>query len=210
MKASKNTKVRIPRATTIMKGIETPEGFEREQRVETWTWGPDRREYHVLRLTAPGVEIEVHFDGGRESFALASGHVTFDTPLGKRTFDRYGVEDSFYVDNPGKWGDGRDPIAQANEEIRRVIEERIPEALERLARSEQLPDIPFSVTPEQKRAVTDRLKLGRGYDFVPAGMGTGYTLTTWQPARDPYAKRSPELAKFFDVPDVWVSTFDAD
>lgn len=204
-------KVRVPRPSTIMRGIKTPEGFEREERTETWQWGAGSKPvtYPVLRLFSPDVEIEVHFSGGRDSYELASGHVTFDTAMGRRTFDRTGVEDSFYVNNPAKvtWVNEVDPIAEANEEIRRVIEERIPEARERLARSEAVPTIPFTVTPEVKQRITEELLAGRRHSFVPSGFGTGYTLTAH---REPYSKPNAELALFFGVAEVWVSEFDAD
>jgi len=88
----------------MLREIETPEGFEREVRVEPKTnWMPA---FKVLALTSPDVEILINFyPNSRDSYSLASGHVSFDTPLGRRTFDRYGVEDSFYIDNPRKWID---------------------------------------------------------------------------------------------------------
>lgn len=269
--SKQSTKVRVPRAATIMRGIKTPEGFERQETTDTWTpWGGRERTFPVLTLTSPDVEIRVEFSGGRDSYELATGHVTFDTAMGKRTFDRYGIEDSFYVSNPAEWDssnmfhgervvlgsrlgtitstpgyrewgekrkdswadeyvvawdDGETltytdrqfkragvkragPVEQANETIRRVIEERIPEARERLARSEQVPTIPFSVTPEEKARVTEALLNEQRYSFTPGGMGVGYELNASRIWSD--SKRSSELARFFGVPEVWVSTFDAD
>ena len=183
--------------------------------------------------------------------------------LGRRSFDRYGVEDSFYVENPLKDGptlwhnarvahpDGRlgtvidqgyekgrkvrptailwdgaltpEPFAdrvlraqrirradvseRVNYEIRRIIVERIPAARARLARSERVPGIPFSVTPEQKADIADKLSAGGMYRFTPSGFGTGYTLTG---RKNRYGTQHRPLARFFGVAAVWVETFDAD
>lgn len=97
----------VPSVETLMNGIITPDGFEREETVgENWHPNPEYRStFPVLKLTSPDTRIEIHFTTGkyrRTGYDLGSGHVTFDTPMGERTFDRYGVEDSFYIDNPLK------------------------------------------------------------------------------------------------------------
>lgn len=260
--AASARKVRVPTAATIIKGIETPEGFTRSKS----TYPKDGRSgyggFKVLTLESPDTKIELYFDGGRDSYHLASGHVEFDTPMGRRSFDRYGVEDSFYVDNPLKRGevlwagvrvhhgienifgtvvyvpdvdrrltcitwDGSNvpvsydarqlkvqriveagPTVQANEAIRKVIEERIPAVRERLAKSEQVPDLPFTVTPEHREQIVATLQNGRSHRFVPSGFGTGYTLTA---NRSRWARPgSKALAEFFGLRSIYVETFDAD
>jgi hypothetical protein len=263
----------IPSVARIMRDIVTPEGFEREIRIEPKTnWSPAIK---VLVLKSSDTLIEIWFDAvGKnrsESYFLASGHVYFDTPAGRRTFDRYGVEDSFYIENPLRWTDSRiwandrvtglkglglvtesagfkefgpnrknswstrivvlwddgqettyeddkhlkrarvkkaDVIEQTNAQIKRFIEIRIPEARDRIGRSEHVPGVPFMVTAERKKTITQNLRNGQQYSFTPSGFGTGYQL--W-PSPNHLAKRaSKELEKFFSFSPIYVSTFDAD
>lgn len=268
--AKQSPKIRVPSISTLLKGIVTPEGFEREETTEVWRWGQKETTYPVLRLTSPDVRIQINFSGGRDSYALADGHVTFDTSQGERTFDRYGVEDSFYIDNPAKassrdrmwsndrvqlgsrlgtvetspgyrsfgedrkdswedryvvvWDDGESStytqkaldragvkraseVEQTNARIRRFLTDDIPQARARIDRSEPVPTTSFMVTPEQKEKVTKTLQAGQPYRFTPAGFGVGLELTA---AKQPWAERSAELARFFGVRTVWVSRFDAD
>jgi len=210
MATKKKAKAVIPSEARLMRDILTPDGFEREvSRDEQWN-------NNLLTFTNGEITITIRFfsgEGRRESIFLASGHVEFKVPGGGvRTYDRYGVEDSFYIDNPAQWPEWRedgppDVIVKTNETIRHFIEERIPESLARIARSEQVPTLPFSVTPEQKQGITSQLLSGVSYSFMPSGFGTGYTLHA---QRLYMAERSPALQKFFDVPCVYVSTFDAD
>lgn len=260
---------RVPSVARMLRDIATPEGFEREVRTEPKTeWYPA---YKVLTLKSEDIEIVIEFSQGRDGYFLACGHVSFDTADGRRSFDRYGVEDSFYIDNPAKalgkeklwehqrvvrgaklgtvvsgagyrgntpnrkwvdevviaWDEGEtttyteaqvkrnrivhaDVVEQTNATIRRFIEVRIPEARARIARSERVPTTPFSVTPEDKARVVQRLKTDKQYTFMPGGFGTGYTLTRSARTGGYGAKRAPQLEAFFGVKPIYVSTFDAD
>ncbi len=203
------TKPTIPTLSRLVKGIKTPEGFERSVHTEPKTeWCAA---YKVLTLKGDGIEIVVEFNGfdkSWDSWSLASGHVSFSTSQGTRTFDRYGVEDSFYIDNPLKWGTTDDVVEKANEQILAFIETKIPEARARVDRSERIPGIPFDVTPETKARVTEQLKAGTPYRFMPSGFGTGYVLST---KRTRYSKRAERATeKFLSVTPVYVETFDAD
>lgn len=99
----------VPSVARMMKEIRTPEGFER---TTSETWYAGGKEWPVLKLESPDVSIEIVFTPQRDPYRkdgydLGSGHVTFKTSAGERTFDRYGVEDSFYVDNPLQWKNDR-------------------------------------------------------------------------------------------------------
>lgn len=214
MKQTKKA-VRVPRAATIIRGIETPPGFEREVTIIDLGWGDVPNVVDCLKLTSPDVRIEIHFTGGRKSYELASGHVYFDTNLGERTLDRTGVEDSFYIDNPLKWSKetlerygSADPIVAANEKIRKIVTETVPQAQARINRSERVPTIPFTVTPERKAEITELLQSGKTHTFTPSGFGTGYRLTT---RRSQWTRPGPaELAKFFGVRAVHLERLDCD
>jgi hypothetical protein len=260
----------VPTVAKMLKGIVTPDGFTREVYTEPKTqWHPATK---CLKLVGPGVEILIVFDGVSDSYSLASGHVSFDSPAGRRSFDRYGVEDSFYIENPARWGgeiplhehdrvyhnggfgtvessagwkgwgeartfvdefvikwdDSRsgtvkytkrrlkshgivraDEIEQTNAKIKRFIEVKIPEAIERISRSEQVPGLPFMVTPERKEEIVKTLSGHRRFTWTPSGFGTGYVIQMNYGERG--WKRVPaETEKFFGLKPLFFSTFDAD
>jgi len=266
--------VKMPTIAQMLKGIITPEGFEREVTTETWEWGKDKHKYKVLTLTNGDITIKIEFNSVEpEAYMLANGHVTFKAPDGgTRTFDRYGVEDSFYIDNPLKtagydirtgdrvregkrlgtveqgagyrefgvnrkdswcddvtivWDDGEqmtrksatwkkrglekhvDVIWDTNQTIKKFIEVKIPESLERIARSESVPSIPFSVTPERKSEVIKTLIGRKTYTFTPSGFGIGYQLT-WK--KCPYGghRADTELEQFFKLTPIYINQIDCD
>lgn len=205
-------KVVVPSVARMLRDIVTPKGFKREVTTEINRW--NSKPYKVLVLASPSIKIEIYFTGNRKDFFLADGHVSFKADGGWRSYDRYGVEDSFYIENPlqwvgSRWEDGTDVIARANETIKNFIEVKIPESLALIARSESVPGIPFSVTPERKAAITKALKSKQSNTFMPSGFGIGYTL--WTRKIDSFCERgSKEMEKFFGVSPIYISKFDAD
>ncbi len=120
------------------------------------------------------------------------------------TFDRRGIEDSFTV---GKYG-----YASFEE----AVEGQLVRVNEHLARVESeggkvsIPGIGFFITQKRKTDLTAQLKAKGHISLHPAGMGTGYFLTTRKNG-DPYCRpATSELKKFFDVKTLYVNTFDAD
>lgn len=197
-----------PTARAIIKGIATPEGFTRTEEVVPADRGYPA--YRQLTLESEDVKIWITFgpDSDRhEAWIFGSGHVEFDTSEGRRSFDRYGVEDSFYIDGP-KSSTVDSPADQANEAIRHALQERIPEVRARLARSVSVPGIPFMLTPEGKEQVASMLRERGTYSFMPSGFGTGYELSTRANGWGGRATKATE--EFFGVGPLWVSTFDAD
>jgi hypothetical protein len=141
-----------------------------------------------------------------DTWCFATGHVTFTTKLGTRTFDRLGVDDSFYINPPEKGEPGI--VESSNTTILEQLE-RITKSRETMERSETVPQIGFTVTPERKAEVTRQLKAGKTFSFTSSGFGTGYLLMTRPTSR--YSERAkPELAKFFDVPAVYFDRMDCD
>ena len=196
--------MKIPTTAAMLKGIKTPEGFTREVQSEKDGW---HGTFKVLALTGPGAKIEIEFVGDANSFMLATGHVTFEASGGWRTFDRYGVGDSFYIDNPAKMG-GADVIAETNSTIADFVARRIPEAQGRAAVAETVPETGgLTVSPERKEQIAASLRAGKLERIAPAGFGIGYTLLP-KPTR--FSKRSPKAAAFFGLEEIHIETFDHD
>lgn len=154
----------------------------------------DRLGYRVKNATE---DITFWIDG--------DGTTTFDTAQGRRTFDRRGIESSFYW-KPLYDGDERDPMAVIPEQLARVAERRAA-----FVGTVRIPGLPGGhvISPGELTKLRTELNSGGQRSFAPAGMGTGYTVTA---KRSRWSKpASKELAAFLDVRrPVYVETYDAD
>lgn len=137
---------------------------------------------------------------------FSSGHTSFVTKHGVRTFDRRGVEDSFYLTD---W-DGK---SFSKERIAEILAEEVTlarAAIERIDSSRAVPGLPggFVITQERFDKVRSDLKAGKRVDFAPAGFGTGYALSL---KKNRYSRpAAAELNAFFDVGQIFIEEFDHD
>lgn len=163
-------------------------------------------EHLVARIEKEGVKIKMEIEPARETRNFSStfdicGHVDFEVDGKWLTFDRRGITDSFYCqDEPGFFYTIDEIVTEQLESIQKSIERR--------KRSVAVPSLPYSVTPEMKSLISEKLKAGMSYLFTPAGMGTAHQLST---RNTPYSRVAPaELAEFFGVGRVFITTQDWD
>jgi hypothetical protein len=205
----------------IVDAFQTPDGFIREtgegraDRQSHYTeWGGKRTEGRWLRLTSPSVVIVLNYPDKstlcHAGSIIADGHTYYLDPInpdGWYTFDRTGVDDSFYLSAPCDWDkDGLDLTKKVQEQLDR-IRERLAKSLAAGPRID-IPHTGFSVTQGGKVKITERLLGGQGYSLTPSGFGRGLNLRTRRTSH--WDKYRPDLAAFFGVPEVWVSEFDHD
>jgi hypothetical protein len=131
-----------------------------------------------------------------------SGHTCYKSEAGHwLSFDRRGVEDSFYL------GDYGTPLA----EFSKVFQEqliRIEKSKETSKKMLKIPGFGFSVHQDQLEELKKKLRSGGSHTFTPAGFGTGHIVST---RRGRYGTKLPaETAKFFGVPELYDETFDHD
>lgn len=184
-----------------MKPVKVPEGFTVEWGESSWGFGANEHTYRHCTLKSATVEIKFDDNG--------SGHTRFKTGESWLTFDRTGVEDSFYHRALFK-GDRCDDLnAIVKEQL-----ERVQKRLDYYKSAISLPGIPFTVAP----GGIDQLKveLGRrGFiTFIPSGFGTGYNVSR-KAGRDgmsgrPAPRATAELEKLLGHSPLYVSKFDAD
>jgi hypothetical protein len=132
-------------------------------------------------------------------------------PAGKTgfwaSFDRTGVEDSFYWTGWGKDAKPHTP-AEMIETFKDHIE-RIKKQREYAKTAISVPQIGFTISPDRKEKDIAQLKAGKYVQFIPSGFGTGYTIT-----RKPmysYSKRAAKpLEDFYGVSPLYISTMDCD
>lgn len=186
----------------FLAAIPVPEGFASEAFVEDWPG----MEAQILGRKFVGhdgtTSIRVESDQRESDWLIASGHVDFKTSQGRFSFDRRGVEDSFYVD-----------AGDTPEDVGRKIEEQIARVLERRAAHEKAEKVPFFghvVTPERRAEMSAALRAGRTATLRPSGFGTAYVLSA-KKRRGPEAGLArPDVAAFFGLKRVYVEKQDWD
>jgi len=167
-------------------------------------------EYPAVTVSAPPdvpkISIQTIFFEEREeklsSYTyVASGHTTFKTTKGDYSFDRRGVDDSFYL----KLTDGPEEfLATFREQLKKIEATRA-----RHANAVTVPGFSALVSPEQKTEIIEKLRSGKAHEFRPAGFGTGYKLSLRQHSRwDKRAK--PETEAFFGVSPIFIEETDCD
>lgn len=143
---------------------------------------------------------------------VVSGHTNFKTSAGWKTFSRRGINDSFQFSHFEREKGDLDINALLDEQIKKA-NARIAEYTDRII----IPGLQggFSIDPKNVPEITAKLKAGQTHDFMPGGMGTGYTISIrpLQPKMggfDPSPQGPKELANFFGVPKIYVTSIDAD
>ena len=118
------------------------------------------------------------------------------------TFDRLGVEASFYFE-------GVDKLPAEVTKQR----QRVKEAQARLASTAEfnLGPVRLMLSPERLQQIVDTIKAGKTHTYMPSGFGTGYYFSIRSNIRNRFdrAQASPELVKLVGQ-QVYVSSFDAD
>jgi len=167
-------------------------GFDATHSTETWPGEADVPVVTLAHEDAIKIAVRLFNADATPGQAAGAGSTSFGTAHGWRTFDRAGVEDSFYVE-------AEDTAAAVDEKVAAQVA-RVAESRERIARSEAVPGLPgnWLVTPERKAEIRARLAGGGTHQFQPAGFGTGYAVRT---RRAPgYAPLPRETAAFFGLP----------
>ena len=161
------------------------------------SWKEDHRGVKTYTLEDAANEVKFTFR------PRGGGETQFNTAKGWRTFDRTGVEDSFYWKVLYK-GDKPKPF----DEILKEQLERIVKSREYATSAISIPGIPFTVSPEGLTKLKEDLKTKGSRSFMPSGFGTGYVLYTRRVAHCRVAPK--ELVDFLGVGPIYITTFDAD
>lgn len=160
----------------------------------------------TIRSEAIKIELDVNFDS-KHSYYLADGHVHFDAGKhGWRSFDRYGVESSFYINTPKSEKEVKTFVQDVNKKILEQIV-RAADAIKGYQNRIQVPGTQFTVTPEGKAEIVEKLRDGQRHTFYPSGFGSSLTLSTFL---NNYSTKNDALAEFFGVPMIFVERRDND
>lgn len=194
--------------------IIAPEGWTREVLEDKCRYGAGESPsinpgYLCVTLNGPDVclifrlSMQQVFGRRKKPVSRVSfyGSTLFRTERGNwRSFDRLGVCDSFSSPYDAELPE---PAAVIDEQIERVAQWRVEDA-DRV----DVPTLGYRISPSTRTAYTLKLKAGMPVTFTPSGFGQGKILSK---RRSRYADPAPaELARFFDVPALWIETFDHD
>lgn len=201
-KIAKTAKLPTLRTLGIKKflnAVPAPDGFTKEIYRENIGWSEKSGTRPAVRFRTSDIEIQIVM-GDMNSYSVGDGHTLFDTAKGRMSFDRTGVEDSFYVD-------ADDTLAAVNAKLQKQIN-RIAETRARLARSVTVPHYGYNLTPERLAEHQLTLRKGGRVQLAPAGFGTGHTFSM-RPSRWAHPCRD-DVNNFFGIGMLFVETFDHD
>lgn len=164
----------------------------------SWFDGEQRKaERYVLVNEKDSIEFHFEMGGsGSTKFKVADGST--------RTFDRRGVESSFYW----KAFDYKGAETPVMSEVFTAQLARIAKSREFFKSSVTIPQIGFAVSPDGLDKLKQTLK-GKGHQtFTPSGFGTGYILSG-KPLRHG-TRATPALEKFVGISPIYVQSMDCD
>jgi hypothetical protein len=160
-------------------------------------------------------------DGGIEIIFRTGGCGTTKFRVGDKwyTFDRHGVDSSFYWLD---WGLSEAKKKKKTLDIGKIIAEQIARVQDRLlfhAGALDVPEIGHKIAPERKGVLTAALKSEGHITFTPSGFGTGYTVAIFSHVTkngskiagfSRWRRATAALDDFFNVGPLWIETFDCD
>jgi len=198
----------------FMKTVITPKDFMREEKLNQKLYH-NSLDHHLI-LKSENIEIifdmSVHEDKKTKELSICVTGTTNYKGIKDNwyTFDRRGIDNSFYI---GEYGDKKE---NANE----ILKEQIERALEAIERSKdfiKIPEIGLVTTSKNRKENSEKLKKGEQVRLSPGGMGTGYYLRKGISKADLQRgyfcqpkRASKELEKFYEVNPIYISTYDHD
>jgi hypothetical protein len=196
------TKLTKAQFTKKMKTIKVPAGFTAEFKTESWGFIATKENVHETFVLVKPDDTKITFDQS------GSGHVEYKANGKWYTFDRRGVEDSFYFialwkgDTSGK----KDLNVLVADQLKRIEAKR-----EYHATAIPVPGLPFTVAPDGVEKLKKQLQTMRTIHFTPSGFGTGYAVSKLRSGYRYGEKRaSPELEQFLGHAPLYITTMDCD
>ena len=185
--------------------IKVPAGFQLKKNDKSSENRWDR--HYDYELTSPEVDVKIwvgdHKFNGKNVVVHFGGTLNFVVDGKEYSFDRRGINDSFYGDSD-EYPDINKLITEQIAKGKKAIEDK--KGFNKTAID--VPEIGYRITPEKKEEISKLLKSGKSYTFAPSGMGTAYEISTKGKSR--FDRRSRAIGEFFGVPYVFVSNIDWD
>lgn len=199
----------------LLKNFVTPAGFKSKvMKTESFMHGDpdlDMIEFSngniVIKLTFPHIKKSEKPDW---SFSIALGDTEYLYEGKKYSFTRHGIDISSFDIYYNAVDDFKKALT-VSQYTKYIVDGQIVRALAALERSKTLITVPgtnFRITVENKTEYTKLLLKNKSVTLTPAGFGTGYRLNVLK--NDSWSKPNAELAKFFEVPSIFVSHMDCD
>jgi len=195
--------VKVLGVEKFLVALSAPIGWKKEIYEHSDGWNGKGVKYPAVRFQPMigDIEINIVIRAPKETrFSIGDGHVYFDTAKGRMSFDRIGVDDSFYID-------AEDTPASVALIFKEQLN-RIEECRARLARSLTVPGLGYNLTPERLAEYQVVLKAGHSIRLAPSGFGIGHILST---RRGRYSHPAgAAINDFFKVGPLHIEAFDHD
>jgi len=194
--------------------LKTPKGFTRRENLELVE---DSRPFID---SAPSISFRredknitvifrIGFGFGEDKTMDVVGTTNFVSDGKGFTFDRVGIDNSFYL--------GENEWDKKFEEANEVLTGEIEKAEKAIIRKMDAVDVPgmpgINISLKQKEEAIERLKKGEVQTFTPSGMGVGYRICKYKTKMysGSWARKATKvMCSFFEVPSLWVETLDCD
>lgn len=194
--------------------IPIPEGWTGAFGDDSWWGNAGKIERINYEIASPDGTIKMIFRMG------GPGTTKFRVGDKWYSFDRAGVDDSFYWKHcwERELNEHKKPV-----DLAAVIREQLERVKDRKAfheRAIDVPEIGFRIDPAKKAGLIEKLRDPAGHiTFTPSGFGTGYTIARFNHvtangtkiagfAR--WRRVSNALEDFFGVGPLWIERFDCD
>jgi hypothetical protein len=188
------------------------DGFKKEIKEEPSRAYMNKTTFVTVTYKSDKIRVEVYISGikpgdkdwtsSEKAVISMQGGVDWEVKGKWFTTNAHGVGAGFYVDDV-KYPD---PM--------KLIEEQIKVGEEKIAKMQShitVPVINRTISPEGLEDYKSKLKSGKSVTFSTSGFGTWYTLYSKDPGRGGHkVVKSDELAKFFEVPNIWYSSEEMD
>jgi len=215
MTGTKYTEQQVKRLEKFFSTIKTPEGYERtcempEVGKEYDSWAD--HDTGVLRVTGEDAAVVFRASFYKNKLSI-SGTTEFKDDGVWYSFDRRGIEDSFYMEQESakvvkakikRWGIeggwGYQAESNTNNGGQAMLEKQTKRAKDYMEGQKgklTVPHYGHRISPERKEEIKKKI-LGRGHTFAPSGMGTAYHVSTRKTSR--FDSTVPtEVANFFGI-----------
>lgn len=158
-----------------------------------------KRKVKIVTFRGDDFKLRVECEPGSKYWC---GHTKFQTMYGEKTFDRRGVQDSFYIQ-----------MHHTTLDVEAILEGQVRQlrgSQARILEKEPVPGIGYLIASSDKATIRSTLIQGGTRLFSPSGFGTGKILYHGS-KRNSWDTRAPaETEAYFDLDPLYIILTDHD
>jgi hypothetical protein len=198
----KFTKAQVNKVKKLSAMIDVPKDFEKESDIpEVGKEYPESFETPKIILKNEEVQVEFFITFYKGNLDVI-GTTNYKYNGSWYTFDRRGVENSFYMTTADESKVNYFVCGEliTEESVNKMVEVQIAkckEAVERLSNTLVVPQFGHHVTEERRKEIATKLKKGGCHTFAPSGFGTAHVVSMKRTRWSKPVKK--EVSEFFGI-----------